>query len=284
MIEEFAFLYLQWLQPDDLGCAGICSQGLNHESRRSSLWKDLVEARFRLSVSKHRPKLYGASDWMQAYHNMSYEIRIPRDRFTRNIVIFAKGRLESAVCDAWVLLAHRADHRTRRPDLSCGDAWRDTAIELRVVVQNIKADLVWLDQPTSTRVLLTDEDGENLISKSTLTGEHYTPHPIYTHRGIWGDRKKGIDSNADTRKLLLPRLAYAVYSMWVQCPAECMFEPDFLVRARFLDLDLHCLMNQEVQSKTVRARFMDESSVWNHYEELPGGFMVLKERGAKLFE
>lgn len=68
--------------------------------------------------------------------------------------------------------------------------------------------------------------------------------------------------------------------MWVECSEECIFEPDFLVRARVLELNLKYRMGptEKAKSELLRAKFVDERSIWDHYEELPGGFMLLKEK------
>lgn len=229
------------------------------------IWKKLIERRWR--VRGNILRAVGASSWKVAYQIMTFRHKIPRGIYTeKHNTIF--GSTHSMGCEAWVLIGHRSNTSLRRNGLV--NDLTSNYIELRVCIQNVCNGLlsIPLDRKQFAMICRTEEDQS--LQKMCVN-----------HVSILGVNGLRRESSSETDfDLKLSPLESAVVSVQVCCPHDMEFETDFLARADSLSMKLHIctpnfpfLVKKEV---VLKAKFVDEDTVWESYVELPGRVILLR--------
>lgn len=229
------------------------------------VWKVLIQKRWRVRGNVLRA--VGASTWRVAYQIMSFRHKIPRGVYTeKHNTVF--GSTYSAGCESWVLIGHRSNTSLRR-NTSQNDP-NNNFIELRVCVQNVYNGMISI--PLSSQgfevVCRTEDDHkqQKMAIKNVCT------------LAVNGQRKEV--STEDDFDIKLGPLESVVISVRVCCPLDMEFETDFLSRADHVAIQFSiCKPYFPFTTKravTMKARFVDEDTVWESYVELPGGVILLR--------
>ena len=229
------------------------------------VWKVLIQKRWRVRGNVLRA--VGAPTWRVAYQIMSFRHKIPRGVYTeKHNTVF--GSTYSAGCESWVLIGHRSNTSLRR-NTSQNDP-NNNFIELRVCVQNVYNGMISI--PLSSQgfevVCRTEDDHKqqkmHIQNVCTLA--------------VNGQRKEV--SMEDDFDIKLGPLESVVISVRVCCPLDMEFETDFLSRADHVAIRFSiCKPYFPFTTKraiTMKARFVDEDTVWESYVELPGGVILLR--------
>ena len=229
------------------------------------IWKTLIERRWRVRGNVLRA--IGASSWKVAYQIMTFRHKIPRGIYTeKHNTIF--GSTHSMGCEAWILIGHRSNTSLRRNGVV--DYQASNYIELRVCIQNVYNGLlsIPLDRKNFAMICRTEED----LSLQKMCVNHVS---ILGVNGL--RRETSSESDFD---LKLGPLESAVVSVQVCCPHDMEFETDFLARADSFSIKLNIckpkfpfLAKKEV---VLKAKFVDEETVWESYVELPGRVILLR--------
>jgi len=282
---------LPWADVSGVGALAQVSKPWLNETQVQALWRDFVVDRWRV-VAKHAPRVYGAPTWQLVYRNFLFQLKIPRSPFSRSTnAVFGRGRLPG-VCTAWVLVKHRSDCRTRSSNQAQQEqpaVPSDTvtsalniisrtnrprpSIELRLIVQNTGPNCASLrvEVPHEAMQIMNGntETKATLVERTQLVSVNGEK----SGRGSSGSCEGGRGLPSGEK---LGPLDFGVYSIHVEAK-NCAFETDFLARARALELLIHSreTPSQPERTQTVMVEIVDEATVWEHYEELPGGFMVL---------
>lgn len=199
-------------------------------------WQRACRSRF-LGAAKSTPRMCGGSTWAKAYRELERRCAPPRTSLTpRHARIFAKGR--SRDCAMWVLVAHSHNCRTRG------------VIQLRVLVQNVGADVVKYDIGTLNVSWLCCQRDVTRECRAAVA-------PARVVAGCELDE--------------LTPYAWAVLGIDVGAP-DCEFELDFLERATRVDLDV---VEKHGGRATVRAPFVACEQLYAWYSVLPGGYVTL---------
>ena len=229
------------------------------------VWKYLIEKRWRVRGNVLRA--VGAVTWRVAYQIMSFRHKIPRGIYTeKHNTIF--GSTSSAGCESWILIGHRTNTSLRRNAIE--NDLNNNFIELRVCIQNVYNGMISipLNNQCFEMICRTEED------QST---QKMFVNNVY-NIGINGQRK---DVNTENEfDIKLGPLESAVISVQVCCPLDMEFETDFLARADNISIKLNICKPYfpftPKKAVTLKARFVDEDTVWESYVELPGRVILLR--------
>lgn len=229
------------------------------------VWKYLNEKRWRVRGNVLRA--LGASSWKVAYQIMSFRHKIPRGIFTeKHNTIF--GSTSSSGCEAWILIGHRSNTSLRRNGVV--DDVTNNFIELRVCLQNVYNGMISLPLSRNNFAMICRTEEDQSLQKMCVNNVSVL--------GVNGVRKD-ISAESDFDLKLGP-LDSAVLSVQVCCPQDMEFETDFLARADSISIKLnmckphfpHTLGRELV----LKAKFVDEETVWESYVELPGRVILLR--------
>ena len=234
------------------------------------LWGRAAQLRWGLHRKSGRYK-YGERSWREVYRVFHRRMRIPtcpgvgpRD------VVYASGRKAQIYC--WLVLNHqpacRLAERTYRevhlpgsPQATC------RVLSCRLVVQNLRDVPIEVDPIAGLALTLRDGTVSRPLaavqkrtadSSSSPTGDVSPDSPL---------------TPARRAPLRLKKMEVGVVSE-VSFPAlgSMRFEPDFLEAAHSLRLRAsgvgHCGVYE------VLCSFLDESQIWEHYEEITRDFYV----------
>lgn len=278
--------------PEDLvrhifSFADVCSLGriaqvsksfLSTSASDDATWTDYVQRRFQLDTSKSRAKTHGGNTWKEVYHILSKCNRIPKSRFTSTRkVIFAKGGGITQKCNSavavWVLLSHTEDCLTRRSAFGNGVSdVQSRFVELHICVQNVKSS------QGNVQVNMIDSKLELMGNVDSGRPHQYgRMKPRLLHRSRQVDMLAQPLRNVDT--LNLHPLEFCIVSMHFPCQDD-IYETDVLSRAVSFSVPFSSAHDQPPQ--VVKARFIDDSDIWNHYVELPGACLTLNDRSRHL--
>lgn len=229
------------------------------------VWKVLIQKRWRVRGNVLRA--VGATTWRVAYQIMSFRHKIPRGIYTeKHNTVF--GSTYSAGCESWVLIGHRSNTSLRRT--SAQNDLNNNFIELRVCVQNVYNGMISIP---------LNNHGFEVVCR---TEDDQTQQKMFINNvcnlALNGQRKEvSIEDDFDVK---LGPLESVVISVRVCCPLDMEFETDFLARADHVCIKFNiCKPYFPFTTKravTMKARFVDEDTVWESYVELPGGVILLR--------
>ena len=229
------------------------------------VWKYLIEKRWRVRGNVLRA--VGASSWKVAYQIMSFRHKIPRGIYTeKHNTIF--GSTSSAGCESWILIGHQSNTSLRRNSVQ--NDLNSNFIELRVCVQNVYNGMISIPLDNSCFEMICRTEDDQSPQKMFVNN-------VY-NLGVNGQRK---EVNAETDfDIKLGPLESVVISVQVCCPLDMQFETDFLARADRISIKLNLCKPYYPyaigRAVTLKARFVDEDTVWESYVELPGGVILLR--------
>jgi hypothetical protein len=247
---------------------------------QDNLWANWVELRYSiLTKSASSIRAYGRMSWKEAYRTMAQCNRIPKCRYTTTRrPTFATVRMKKTLphLASWVFLSHTPNCHTRyfysdsyNPNLDVdtmdgahgNDGYNNDEqnrfIELHVCLQNVKSSLGSIDVDV-------------LKTKLQLLGR---PSPVLLRNPpkiLYTSRNHLAQSLTDNGVLSLIPFQYCILSMQFPCGSDIL-ETDVLARAIAIHIPL-------LRGDVVQADFIPESEVWNHYMELPGGFLSLIDK------
>ncbi|CAM9626753.1 unnamed protein product [Chrysoparadoxa australica] len=261
----------------------------------NSLWFNLAVRRWGFNSRYRPPTLYGSTTWKGAFSNMAWRQRLPRGKYTRNkVIVFGKGRVRNV--DMWVMIAHANNCSTKRAIFVGGERKVEQCIELRVVVQNVEADEV-LIRPEEIQVLRKPscagwetaggtryprfvlhskgEGGASMDDEHKFEQLDTCDFPRILARN--GEATSELVEDLEGKCCVLRPLGHVVISILVRCPG-CDFETDFLCQSQCVRVPVTVRNGSSTSESLVRAAFMDEKYLSEHFNRLPGGCMVLIER------
>eukprot|EP01038_Epipyxis_sp_PR26KG_P006009 gene6009-8278_t len=77
--------------------------------------------------------------------------------------------------------------------------------------------------------------------------------------------------------IVLGPLDYAIIALTIVCPQEVIYETDFLSMMESITI---CAKSSDGQDVKVSGNFYDENYISEHYLELPGGVVLLRDKPA----
>jgi hypothetical protein len=229
------------------------------------VWKCLIEKRWRARGNILRA--LGASSWKVAYQIMSVRHKIPRGVYTeKHNTIF--GSTNSSGCEAWITIGHRSNASLRINGAPYNTT--NNFIELRVCIQNVHNGLISVPLDTKNFAMICRTEENQSLQKMCITNVCVV--------GLNGLRKETSDEdNFDVR---LGPLESAVIAVQVSCPQDMEFETDFLARADSFGIKMNackpCFPHNPIKEVVLKAKFVDEDTVWESYLELPGRVILLR--------
>jgi hypothetical protein len=236
-------------------------------------WDVLCTRRWR--VDEKMRKIIGASTMKDAYHLLDFRKRIPKGKFTEKYnYIFGSGRAQSL--SAWVMLGHTSNAKLR---------WlspTQKAIGLRLCVQNTSAGLLSLDLSCDSAMLNVqtlpggegddDDDTEGICL------------PVFNFR-ILARNGAFVPESKGEKECRLAALDFVVLSCDVLCPVEVEYETDFLAMVEHVQVSardcLPCAPHSPRpgrKSLTATCKLIEEEEIWNYYEEIVSGLILLRDR------
>jgi hypothetical protein len=235
------------------------------------VWRLMVIRRWNVKDSVLRS--IGASDWKQAYQILHLRHKQPRGAyFEKHNVIFAKGK--SCGMYSWLTLGHTVNGRLKH-----------NHVEIRMCLQNVFNDLAEVDL-RSVQVLVRSE-GE---TESDDCSDLQTISLQALRTGLASVIAfNGSRVQQDAHMLTLCPSDFAVVSCQVRCPDDMLHEVDFLTRSQTVIASMRTVNFDSTSGGSVErhvgldARFHDELSVWDHFDELPGGIILLNDLAIETF-
>jgi len=275
-----------------LGARSLCTLSMlnrkwqfNLDSQLDRCWRELVARRWHLPM-KHLLRTLGAVNFKVAYQTLDFRHRMPRGHLTEKHNR-AFGRGSAPGIRVWILIHHGAESRLQRSVTSTGAG--TPCITLRLCIQNVHhAALAVPLERQAYDVQLRSE------AEPTVAAPLLGPPRVVAVNGIRAVAPTvavaggGDDGPPAAAALSLRALDHAVVSIDVACPADVLFETDFLCRVAHVTFNARATQPRsphvplsispggEVVTLPVVSRFVDEEDVWTSYIELPGGVILLR--------
>ena len=244
-------------------------------------WKILCRKRWQIPEQINK-RMVGATTWKQAFEIMQTRQRLPKGDFTaKTNIVFGKGR--NSCVDTWLLIGHTVDSRLR-----------NNIIEIKLCIQNCHADsdiTISLGCADFT-VSCLSENGISTdlrISKATLVatqgvscrfGTSSTSSNSTDSLCSVSSSSSSSSSDKGVDSITLGLYSYCVIALEVPCPEEIVYETDFLARALQLRI-FNCFTSRQCYSpNTITCDFFHNLFYTDHYDELPGGVVLLRNHGS----
>lgn len=271
-------------------CLAHCSQVSKTWSlslTRDSVWLHIASKRYgvlqrqkKAAVSQilHRavsPLDSGGATWKRVYCNRVIRQALPHLLTCRSSsLVFARGRRWGV--DLFCLLLHRSGCRVTELQESTGRSRQ--VVEVRCVIQNIHNEVIRCGAGgVSMRRKSCSSDAQVATFELLPTSKPaFTAYPT-NGRITDGDNVTVLGANQDA---VLRPFQCAVFTFLVVTPGS-VFETDFLASGLSVELQFtkgRNVCGEAPVSCTLSAPFMDELKVWDHYEQVSGGFMCRIER------
>ncbi|RYY84140.1 hypothetical protein EON63_09775 [archaeon] len=240
-------------------CKFFCLEDFS--SYYEEVWSGLCDSRWHLSRKAHYS--LSSASMKDSYRTQHNKLRIPEGKYTGgHHILFGKGR-EKGV-GAWFGLSHSPDAQLKSVKYK-GEEY--SSIELHVCLQNIHHDVMSiLTQPVSIRV-------------------HSLPHSDPTQDTLLHTvNVKTIAKNGAHHKhtgdgIRLYAFDFVVLSVTVYGPEDVCSEPDFITMLQHIHVTYtthtHIHTNQ-THTHRVTLKPVEEGEVWNHYQVLPSGVVLLR--------
>lgn len=273
-------------------------------ARDDTLWRELAARRFRVAARVARSKSLlaaGGCSWRTLYHQWDVHLRMPQSRLSGvAFPAFARGEISNGAV-AWVTVSSADDCRLVRG-----------VIRLRLVVQNICAGRAAMRvDPRLFRAVLTDGHVVRMSQGCAGAGagacaceSHVVRKPgRWLCRGTADDRElpfRRMERSPPPKEQYSARVAGTIVSRIGHYPAPCVEErppkdeplvlqkDDFAIYS--LDVDLPGALFEvdaleRIGAVVVPVRWGDkpvtllkapfkESTIWQNYDRLPGGWWV----------
>jgi hypothetical protein len=236
------------------------------------VWKYLCIKRWR--IDERICRRLGTTSMRNVYRMLSHRIFLPRGRYTeKHNYIFAKAKREG-IC-GWSLVGHTANARLRSDP-----SHNFHVIDLRIGIQNAHHGLVAID--ISPQGLLSTIVFNSLSCEEDF--EHSFCYPVKANvvafNGVPTDKTSSDVDKTDAVVYLGP-LDFVLLSIEVMCPQWMVHETDFLSSMRSVDIKTRVVapifpFDRCLREITVSPAFLDEDKIWDYYEELPGGIVLLR--------
>jgi hypothetical protein len=249
-------LCLAYLDAFQLGRAAAVCRAWRDATCADDLWVDLVHHRWKLKQRKHGRYKHGWRTWAEVYRGFHRRHRVPSlPGMPNRQMVYASGRMGRVCC--WLFVNHqpacRLAERERMVRGMYGQysSWRQNCLTCRVVLQNLRTSPIVLGaQETSIGVRMRD----GLVA-----------HPLPDERSEGGE---------GSSVLIAPLEAVCLANVALPAPQATMaFEPDVLEACQTL------MVRVEAQGQgggvlEVPCAFVEEASMWKHYEVIARDFYV----------
>jgi hypothetical protein len=238
------------------------------------LWRGLCYKRWK--VSDRILRIVDASCWREVYRALDVRNLIPDGKYSgKSVINFGRGCSPSKA-SIWFSLGH-GTNAILRPRIHGSTSWH--AVEGRLCIQNLFNEVIQLPL-TSQLTCIKAFASEELENDLLLTAD-YRPIAI---NGSLVFPTNNVDDNKT--ELILNPLSYAVISFTIFSPVSVLSEPDFLSMIESFEVRVNCFnpRNRIFDDKTaLDIKILSENSIWNHYNMLPSGIVLLKDRPLSLF-
>lgn len=239
------------------------------------LWRDLCYKRWK--VSDRILRAVDASCWREVYRALDVRYLVPDGKYSgKSVINFGRG-FSTSRASIWFSLGH-GTNAVLRPRLLGSTSWH--AVEGRLCIQNLFHEAIMI--PLSSQLTFIKAFASEELENDLLITSDY--RPIAINGSLVFPMKDGSDSK--TQQLILNPLSYSVVSFTIFCPVSVSSEPDFLSMIESFEVRLHCFDPKkrvfDVQA-AVGIKVLSENSIWNHYNMLPSGIVLLKDRPLSLF-
>lgn len=226
-----------------------------------STWERLVKKKWR--VTNYIRKKVGAPTWKLTYRALQLRQLVPEGKYSGRLHhVFLKGRLSNVV-ESWVMVAHGSS-AVLRETLYNDSSWN--IVEARICVQNSHKERIQLRLNSTLvdiRAFSSDELEDNRLPTAnwmvvSRNGEFFT---------------------TTQETLVLNPLDFAVISFSVLCPRSVPTEPDFLTMIESFSLQFQRFETTGSPhhfQETLPLSILSEDKVWEAYEMLPNGLVLLK--------
>eukprot|EP00188_Purpureofilum_apyrenoidigerum_P004793 Plantae.Rhodophyta-Purpureofilum_apyrenoidigerum.ctg56922.p1 GENE.Plantae.Rhodophyta-Purpureofilum_apyrenoidigerum.ctg56922~~Plantae.Rhodophyta-Purpureofilum_apyrenoidigerum.ctg56922.p1 ORF type:complete len:285 (-),score=35.08 Plantae.Rhodophyta-Purpureofilum_apyrenoidigerum.ctg56922:24-806(-) len=217
---------------------------------RNELWLKMLQRRYNVTrVQNRHLNNCGEIVWKQVYANWLSIRRMPSSPYSgQRSPVMARNRDKDVF--AWV---------TVRPSENC--LLVNGRITLKIIIQNVRAE------PTT---ISTDDVCITCKREPSIYPADWTLNVFQT-----GKCFESFDSY-----IRLNLYDFVVLQIAVPVPSSCTLEPEALERFASAQIRICRGTGQRGQDKCLdllRCDFI-ESTIWDHYERLPGGFWVFLEK------
>ncbi|CAK4067618.1 unnamed protein product [Aphanomyces euteiches] len=278
MSEELIVMVFSYLTPAAIVKTRELSKAWAVVSTMDRIWKPLCVTRWQL----FQPRLlrltrYGVHSYTGLYRHLDGAKQKPNGAYSNQDKL-TWGHARHDGVEAWLTLGHRSDCRTIR-------VHSKSYIQLRVVVQNLSAPVVWVDMAA---IQVHFKNGPIVPVIGVDSRLH--PQIDMTPRVLAWNGQATSESATCLSSPSLRFLDFVVLGVYVECN-ECDFEADFLERASSVWVPMkrrgdctdlsrcRCmLIPDHYHHFGLHVSVVDESVIWNRYTECNRGFMVLNAK------